>query len=185
MHNSNTHSRVRWITRTAVLAALLIALQWATAGTQAFAGQYITGSLVNCVLAVAALFGGLFSGITVAILSPFFAFFLGIGPKLIQIVPCIAVGNLTYVLALYFLLGRKSRPVWYQVLGLLAAAAAKFGVLYLAVVKIVIPVMGNALKQPQINTFTAMFSWPQLVTAMLGGILSLLILPLLCKAIKR
>ena len=46
------HSRVQWITRTAVLAALLVALQWATAGTQVFAGQYITGSLVNCVLGI-------------------------------------------------------------------------------------------------------------------------------------
>ena len=36
-----------WITRTGVLLALLLALQWVTLGTKAFAGQYITGSLVN------------------------------------------------------------------------------------------------------------------------------------------
>ena len=71
----NTHSRVRWITRTGVLTALVIALQWATAGTQAFAGQYITGSCVNCILAVSALFGGLWSGVVVAVLSPFLHFF--------------------------------------------------------------------------------------------------------------
>lgn len=179
------HSRVLWITQTAVLVALLIALQWASAGTQAFAGQYITGSLVNCVLALAALLAGVWSGVVVAILSPFFAFLLGIGPKLIQIVPCIALGNLVYVLVLWLLLGEKVQPVWYRGLGLAAAAVGKFLTLYIAVVKVVIPVMGSGLKAPQIRTFTAMFSWPQLVTALIGGTVALLILPLVRKAVRK
>lgn len=183
MHN--THNRVQWITRTGVLTALLIALQWATAGTQAFAGQYITGSCVNCVLAIGALFGGLWSSIVVAVLSPFCAFLLGIGPKLIQIVPCIAAGNGVFILCLYFLIGYKSRPVWQQFCGLLVSAAAKFAVLYTAVVLVVIPVMGDALAPKQVQTFTAMFSWPQMITALLGGTAALLILPVLKKAIKQ
>lgn len=178
------NTKIRWITRTAALAALLLAFQWATAGTQAFAGQYITGSLVNCVLAVAALFGGLWSGVTVAILSPFFAFLLGIGPKLIQIVPCIALGNLVFVLALYFLISKKNKAGVARWLGLGVSACAKFAVLYLAVVKILIPVMGDGLKAPQIKTFTLMFSYPQLITALIGGALALLVLPALRKAIK-
>lgn len=183
-HSEKMHSRILWITRTAVLAALLVTLQWATAGTQAFAGQYITGSLVNCVLALTAVFAGLWSGVTVAVLSPFFAFLLGIGPKLLQIVPCIALGNLVYVLILYFILGKVHRGVVYQVLGLLVAALAKFAALYLAVVKLLIPVMADALKAPQIQTFTVMFSYPQLITALLGGTAALLILPVIRKAIK-
>lgn len=179
------NSKIQWMTRTGVLIALLIALQWATAGTQAFAGQYITGSLVNCVLAVAVLFGGIWCGTTVAILSPFCAFALGIGPKLLQIVPCIAAGNVVYVLMLNRLLHGKNRPVWQQALSLLIAAAAKFGALYAAVVKILIPLMGSALKAPQVQTFTVMFSWPQLVTALLGGTVALLILPVLRKAIQK
>lgn len=183
MNQSNKH-RVRWITRTAVLTALLIALQWATSGTQAFAGQYITGSLVNCVLAVAALFGGLWSAVVVAVLSPVFAFMLGIGPKLVQIVPCIAFGNLVFVLLLERIIKRNT-PVYLQAAGLLVAAAAKFGALYAAVVKILIPAMGSALKTPQIQTFTVMFSWPQMITAVIGGTLALLVLPVLRKAIKE
>jgi hypothetical protein len=109
---------------------------------------------------------------------------LGIGPKLLQIVPCIAFGNLVYVLLLERLLGMKIRPVWHQCLGLVFAAAAKFGAMYAAVIKILIPAMGDGLKAPQIQTFTAMFSWPQLVTALLGGTLALLILPVLRKTIK-
>ncbi len=180
MEKSNQISgRVLWMTQTAVLVALLITLQWATAGTQVFAGQYITGSLVNCVLAVSALFAGLYSGLAVAALSPFFAFLLGIGPKLLPIVPCIALGNAVYVTVLYFL-GRKN--AW---MGLLVGALAKFVTLYLTVVQVLLPVLGDGLKAPQIKTFTAMFSWPQLVTALLGGALALLVCPILKKAMKN
>ena len=178
------HSRVRWMTRTGLLVALLVALQWGTAGTQAYAGQYITGSCVNCVLAIAALFGGVWSGIAVAVLSPFCAFLLGIGPKLIQIVPCIAVGNTVFDLCLHFLMGRKVCAVWQRACMLIVSALAKFAVLYAAVVLVLIPVMGDALAPKQAQTFTVMFSWPQLATALLGGTAALLILPLLRKAVK-
>ncbi len=179
-----SHSRVLWITRTAALVALLIALQWATAGTQVFAGQFITGSCVNAVLVIAALLGGLWSGVTVAVLSPFCAYLLGIGPKLIQIVPGVAIGNLVFVLALYFLIGTSQKSILHQALGLLASAAAKFLTLYLVVVKCIVPALSANLKPKQIATFSAMFSWPQLVTALIGGVVALAILPLLKKAIK-
>lgn len=185
MRDQNTRQRILWITRTGVLLALLIALQWITAGTQAFAGQYITGACVNCVLAVAALFGGLWSGVIVALLSPFCAFLLGIGPQLIQIVPVIAIGNLTFVVCLYFLIGAQKPGILRQTGGLLVSGLAKFGVLYLGVTRLLIPVMGTALKEPQVKKFTAMFSWPQLVTALIGGAVALAILPLLQKAIKK
>ena len=178
----NFRRKALWITRTGVLIALLITLQWATAGTQAFAGQFITGSCVNCVLAIAALLGGLWSGILVAILSPFCAFLLGVGPALLQIVPCIAVGNAVFVIALHFLRGTKA---WCQAAGLMAAAVLKFATLYVAVVKVFIPLMGTALAQKQVAMFTAMFSWPQLATALIGGTVALLLLPVLKKAIKR
>ena len=173
--------RVVFITRTAVLIALLIALQWATSFTQAFAGQYITGSLVNCVLAVAALFGGIWSGVIVALVSPFCAFALGIGPKLIQIVPCIALGNVAFVALLYWL----NRVFKCKVCGLAVAALGKFIVLFIAVVKVVIPALADVLKPAQVTTFTTMFSWPQLVTAAIGGTLAYLILPILKKAIRK
>ena len=108
--SGKNHTRVLRITRTGILVALLITLQWGTAFTQAFAGQYITGSCVNAVLAVAVLAAGLWSGIAVALVSPFCAFLLGIGPKLVQLVPGIAAGNLVFVLVLHFLIGEKTSP---------------------------------------------------------------------------
>ena len=176
--------KILWITRTGILTALLIELQWLTAGTQAFAGQYITGSLVNCVLAIAALFGGLWSGVTVAILSPICAFLLGIGPKLLQVIPAIALGNVVLVMVLHFLLGRKPAPVWQQGVAAVAAAAAKFVMLYLAVVQVLIPAMGPALPEKQAAAFTVMFSYPQFITAFIGTVAALLLLPVLRKGIK-
>ena len=173
-------NKILWITRTAVMVALLITLQWATSGL----GQFVTGSCVNAVLVVATLAAGIWSGVAVAVLSPFCAFLLGIGPKLIQIVPAIALGNMVLVLLAAWLLSGKALPWWRKVLGVAASAIAKFLVLYLAVVQVVIPLMGEALKQKQIETFTAMFSWPQLVTALIGTTVAVLIVPLIRKAIK-
>ncbi len=185
MKENSARKRILWITRTAVLTALLIVLQWVTSGAQAFAGQYITGSCVNAVLAVAVLTCGLWSGVTVAVLSPFCAFLVGVGPKLVQIVPGVAVGNVVFVLVLYVVIGMAKKPLWRQILGLAAAAAAKFAALYLVVVKGIVPAIAGGLKPPQIVAFSTMFSWPQLVTAAIGGAVALSILPLLRKALKN
>ncbi len=185
MNRDQNHNKILWLTTTAVLIALLVALQWLTSGTQAFAGQYITGSCVNAVLAVAALVGGVYSGIVVALLSPFCAFLLGIGPKLIQIVPGIAAGNLVFVLALHLLMGRKNLPVWHRGVCLVVAAVLKFATLYVLVNRLIVPLMGDMLKPRQVAAFGVMFSWPQLVTALIGGTLALLMTPILKKALKK
>ncbi len=173
-------NKILWITRTAVMMALLVTLQWATSGL----GQFVTGSCVNAVLVVATLTVGIWSGVAVAVLSPFCAFLLGIGPKLIQLVPAIALGNVVLVLMAAWLLGGKGLAWWRKFLGIGASASLKFLVLYLAVVQVIIPVMGDALKEKQVQTFTAMFSWPQLVTALIGTTLAVLIVPIIRKAMK-
>ena len=171
--------RVLYITETAVMTALLIVLQYVTKP----AGQYVTGSCVNAVLAVSVLAVGLWSGVTVALLAPFFAFLLGIGPQLFPITPSIAVGNLVFVLLLFLLAGGKDLPLWRKGVAWIVAAAAKFAVLYALVVKILCVVL--TLKEAQIATFTVMFSYPQLVTALVGGGIALLLTPLLRRALKR
>ncbi len=185
MNVNPSRNRILWITRTGILTALLVVLQYVTSGTQAFAGQYITGSCVNAVLAVAVLVAGVWSGATVAVISPFCAKLFGIGPQLIQIVPAIAAGNLAFVLALHFLIGGKERAIWQKLVGLAVSAAAKFGTLFVLVVKVIVPMMAANLKPKQIATFSTMFSWPQLVTALIGGALALSIVPILKKALKR
>jgi hypothetical protein len=167
-----------WMTETAVLLALLIVLQWATKPL----GQIVTGSCVNAVLAVAVLLGGLWCGLTVAFFSPFCAFALGIGPQLFAIIPAIALGNGVYVLALHLVHGPRPKLPG-KILALLSAAFGKFAALYLVVVQLLCRVL--PLKPLQIDTFTAMFSIPQLVTALIGGALAMLMVPMLKKALRK
>lgn len=170
------NKKTLWITQTAVLTALLVVLQASTAP----AGQLVTGSAVNAVLAIAALFGGIACGLTVAIISPFCAFLLGIGPQIIAIVPAIALGNCVYVVLLALL---TKESILSRVISWLCASAAKALTLYLVVVQLLCRIL--PLKPPQIEKFTAMFSVPQLITALIGGAVAMLIVPILKKAIKK
>ena len=172
-------TNIVWIAETAIFLALLIVLQAVTASL----GQFVTGSAVNFVLVAAAVIGGLWSGIVVAAVSPFLAFLLGIGPKLIAIVPFIAVGNIVLVLVYALVmkcLGSKPLVAW--PVGVVAAAVLKFAALYCCIVLIVLPSLG--LPDPQVATMSAMFSWPQLVTALIGGVLAALVVPPVKKALK-
>lgn len=172
-----------WITKTAVLIALLVVLQWITKPL----GQLVTGSCVNAVLAIAALFMGTASGLTVALLSPVFAFLFGIAPNLVT-VPVIMAGNAVYVVLLCAIGGKQ---LWKQVLAVIAAAAAKFALLYVAVVWIICNLVADALlaqgllKKPMLSLLPASFSWVQLVTALIGGALALLCVPVLKKALRN
>ena len=165
-----------FITRTAALLALLIVLQAATKNL----GQFVTGSCVNAVLAAATLLGGFASGLIVAVASPFLAFLLGIGPKLIEVVPAIAIGNLALVLILWAIKGDGALN---RVIKWIAASVGIFLVLYLLVIQLLCRVM--TLPEKMTATFSTMFSWPQLVTALIGSGIMLLILPILQKAIRK
>ena len=90
--------KIRWITETAVMLALLVCLQAVTKPM----GQLVTGSCVNAVLAISALVGGLSCGLVVALCSPVLAFLLGIAPQILT-VPAIMAGNGVYVLLLCLL----------------------------------------------------------------------------------
>ena len=180
------NKKIRWITETAVLLALLIVLQAVTKGF----GQLVTGSCVNAVLAIAVLFAGMSSGITIAIISPVLAYLLGIAPQIVT-VPAIMVGNTVFVVLLWVITGGKSKPIGTQITAWLVAAVAKFAVLYVLVVKIICglasaPLLAaGTLKEPMLKMLPTMFAWPQLITALIGGGVALLIAPVLRKALHR
>lgn len=167
-----------WLTETAMLIALLVVLQAVTKSW----GQIVTGSFVNAVLALSVLTVGLWSGVVVAALSPFCAFLLGIGPQLIAVVPAIAVGNVVFVTVLWALTKGHKIKDWKTIIAWAASAVCKFLTLYLIVVQVLCKVL--PLKEAQIATFSTMFSWPQLITALIGGAVALIVAPAVRKAIK-
>lgn len=177
--------KLLWITQTAMMLALLICLQWV--GSQIpelMTKQLVTGSLVNCVLAVTVLYAGLSSGITLAVCSPVLAYLLTIAPQALT-VPAIMVGNTVFVVVLYLLAGRNKWVL--SLVGWLGAAAAKFVTLYSIVAWIICGLLAQALsiKPPMAEKLIATFSWPQLVTALVGGGVALLIVPVLKKALRK
>ena len=158
--------------------------------------QLITGTCVNCVLAVAAFYAGYGSSVTIALISPALALVLGISQP-ITIVPIMA-GNACYVVLLRLIAGKTGKPFWRQPVALVTAALAKFGVLYVLVVQVVCTLAsdlflgktlgGEVLLKPgmlQPDKLPLMFSWPQLVTAVCGGVLAIAIVPVLRKALRK
>ncbi len=180
--------KIRLITETAVMLALLIALQALTKPM----GQLVTGSCVNAVLAITALLVGMGSSIAVALISPVCAFLLGIAPNFVTVLPIMA-GNVCFVVLLRLIYGKA---LWRQPVALVAAAGVKFGVLYLLVVQVICGFASGALlgkkvgnmvvlAPPMLKKLPAMFTWPQLFTALIGGAVALLIVPVLKKALNR
>lgn len=153
--------KTRTLTRTAMALALLVALQY---GTRSF-GQLVTGSLVNLVLCVTALYLGWGSGLILALISPLLAWLLGIGPAFPALVPCIALGNAAYVL----LLSVKKWEIRWK---LPVAAVVKMLVLRIVIGNFVAPLVVPAAKLIPVIT---MFGLPQLYTALIGGVLGALI----------
>ena len=180
------NKKVRWITETAVMLAVLVTLQALTKPM----GQLVTGSCVNAVLAISVLVGGIGCGATVALISPVLAFLLGIAPQILT-VPAIMVGNTVFVVLHYVLMDRTGKNFVKQGLAWGAAAVAKFATLYAVVVWLICGVMAESLmaagtlKAPMLTALPATFSWPQLFTALIGGAVALLIVPVLRKALKK
>ena len=178
--------KIRWITETAVMLALLVSLQALTKPM----GQLVTGSCVNAVLAVSALVGGLSCGLTVALISPVLAFLLGIAPQILT-VPAIMVGYCVFVVLLHLLADKSGKNILKQVIAWAVAAGAKFAALYAIVVGLICGILSEGLlasgvmKAPMLTALPATFSWPQLFTALIGGAVALAITPVLRKALHK
>ena len=178
--------KIRWMTETAVMLALLVALQTVTRPL----GQLVTGSCVNLVLVVTVMVAGLGSGITVALISPVLAWALKIAPQEVT-VPAIMLGNTVFVVLWYFIAGKDSKKTLRQLLAWIGAAVVKFAVLYAAVVWLICGVLFDKLlaagtvKPPMQGVLAQSFSWPQLFTALIGGFVALLVVPVLRKALHR
>jgi len=180
-----SRQRILWITQTAIFIALLLSAQAFTRPL----GQFVTGSCVNFILVTACILAGLSSAAIVAVMSPLFAFMiLGI-PVIPLLIPFMMAGNLVLVTVIHFIAGksfdRLNKLAWIRIIiGVLGGAAAKFLVLWLGIVQIALSFIPD-IRQPQIEAMSATFSWPQLVTALIGSSIAVAVMPMLKRALKR
>lgn len=188
--NSNT----KWITRTALMVALVVVAQFIGKMIPPIAvifgpfniSQLITGSLVNLILVLSAVTIGLWSGVAVGVLSAVLATFLGIGPIFPIITPAIAVSNIIIVIIVYFFFmqaERNANKTAVKITGIIVGAIVKCGFLWVTVPMLfkLIP----EIKPPQVTMLTIMFSWPQAITALVGGFLAMLVIPSVKKALSN
>jgi Trk-type K+ transport system membrane component len=123
------------------------------------------------------------------------AFLLGIAPNFVTVLP-IMIGNVCFVVLLKLIAGESFKPYWRQPVALIVAAAVKFGMLYFLVVVVICGLASGALlgqkigeivvlAPPMLEMLPAMFTWPQLITALIGGAVALLITPVLKKALHK
>ncbi|MBR5519901.1 MAG: hypothetical protein IKU55_04210 [Clostridia bacterium] len=175
---------VLWITRTAMMLAVLVTVQYLTRNF----GQIVTGAAVNFVLVATALLCGMSSSVVVALASPFLAKLLGIGP-LWELIPVIALGNLAISAIFASILGRARKLVGKEkysmwLAAIVAGAVAKYFVLNMGIVKIVLPLM-TSLPAAQSEKIASMFSTMQLVTALIGGVIAMLAVEPIREALKK
>jgi hypothetical protein len=122
----------------------------------------------------------------VAAISPAIAVFLGFPPFPV-LVPFIIAGNVVLILTWYFILKIPFLPkkaaggALLYITAVVAAAAIKFGTLYLGINIIAPNLLGIKLPPP----ILAAFSVQQLFTALMGGGLSLAVIPAFKKTINR
>ena len=174
----NNKDKIFWIARSSVFIALLIVLQVATAPL----GQIVTGVIVNLILVVCVMTCGLSPGCSVAAVSPVVAKIFGIGPFW-SLIPFIATGNIVLVVLWHYIgnrhMGHKYAP---YAAALVTAAVAKFLVLYVGILQIAVPII-LGLPEQQAAVISVMFSIPQLINPLIGGILATILLPILKNAI--
>ncbi|MEA4845695.1 MAG: hypothetical protein VB106_00515 [Clostridiaceae bacterium] len=148
--------KLNLLTKAAVLLAIAMVFQLTKMG------QYVTGTGINAVLITAVGVCGLPWAAAIGIITPMLAVLLGVQPPAtIVLVPFIMAGNIVYV-SLFGILKRYS-----DYIGIIAAALTKFILLYTAA-NIIVSKLPAPIKLA--------FSFPQLITAIAGGAIALIIL---------
>ena len=157
------NSRVESLTinRTAVIT--FVVLLGIASAAPLIRNQFITGPIVNATLLIAVALLGMRDGLLIGLIPSSIALAVGLlPPVLAPMIPFIIVGNAILVVTFGYL---RSKNYW---LGLVSGSVLKFAFLF-GTSSIVINLL---LNQKVATSVAVMMSWPQLVTALAGGLLA-------------
>ena len=145
--------------------AVIFATMMAIAIAAPYLGnQFITGPIVNATLIIAAATLGLREAMLIAVFPSITALATGLLPvPMAPQVPFIIGGNVALIAVFSWL---KNKNYW---LGVVSGALVKFGFLFGTSATIVASLLANETLAAKV---TYMMSWPQLVTALAGGIIA-------------
>jgi hypothetical protein len=171
MHNNTVvlESNVKWLNLARVGLFLVLALLIPSFGLP----QPITGPLVNALLLLAVETAGLGTALAVGMITPMAALLHGVLPlPLMVMIPFIALGNAALASVYNALRGRN------RLLALAAGATAKFMLLSVAVTWLAarpLSLLAGGAAQTLLlpASLVQMMLWPQLVTAVTGGLIAI------------
>jgi hypothetical protein len=145
------------------LATLLLLIGIAIVAPIFFKQQLVAGTIVNATLIIGASLLGTRDGLLIGLIPSSMALAVGLlSPALAPMIPFIIIGNAILVLTFAYL---SNLNYW---AGVIVGSLLKFGFLY-GTSMLVTGLLINKQVAPAV---AQMMSWPQLVTALCGGMLA-------------
>ncbi len=140
--------------------------------------QIITGSIINAILILSTVLIGIRSAVLISLFPSVIALSSGLLPAMLApVVPFIMIGNILLVITFDFFWNNSENKKIAYISGIIFGAIFKFLFLYLSV-NIIVKLL---VKQELIVKVAKMMSLMQLTTALVGGVLALIILKMFKK----
>jgi hypothetical protein len=137
-----------------------------------FHQQWVTGPIVNAMFLIAVALLGTQTAIMLALLPSTIALAVGLLPAILApMVPFIIISNVIFILGFDSF---RSKNYWF---GVVVGSILKFAFLW----STSFVVINLLLKKELASQVSAMMSWPQLVTALVGGVIAYLFLRVIKK----
>jgi hypothetical protein len=163
-------SQTRRITRTGILLALTLVIQWVRMP------QLFTGTAINAMLIITTCIVGVWEAVCIGCITPIVALMVGIiKPPLAPVIPFIIGSNAILVLLFH---GIKKKNTY---IAMITAAFIKFIFLFVATRW----VLTTILPKPILQKVAITFGMIQFFTALAGGIIALVIVPFIQKYVMN
>lgn len=171
------NDKVKNLVRASLLLAIAIIIQFLGKNIPQI-NQFLVGPVVNAILIITAFVCGTWWGVGVGVLTPIMAWLVGQLPgPMAPFIPFIMIGNALFVIFFGIL---KNYQKWGKYIGLLLGSFIKFLFLSLSAAKL-ITVFNIGLPPKVASKLVIMMGTPQLITALIGGAIALVLIKLLTK----
>lgn len=140
---------------------------------------YITGPIVNAVLVIVTLTLGLVMGIIFSVIAPITAFFITGSPVIAAapflMIPAIAIGNIIMCIAVYVFYRHIKNKLIGLPIGLVVGSVLKALFMSAVISNFILPTFCTSLPEKAIGIAQKTFSVVQLITALIGSAIVMLI----------
>lgn len=171
------NDKVKKLVRASLLLAIAIIIQILGKNIPEI-NQFLVGPIVNAILIITAFVCGTWWGVGVGVLTPVIAWLVGQLPgPMAPFIPFIMIGNALFVIFFGIL---KNQQKWGKYIGLILGSFVKFLFLSFSAAKL-ITVFNIGLPQKIASKLVIMMGIPQLITALIGSIIALVLIKTLTK----